>query len=79
MTEIAKKFVQVKKDRFGNMWALTKLENLAACCDMEAKRTCKEGQVMLCCSPKETTESSQMIDAGHGRSMRCDVGRVLDE
>lgn len=34
---------------------------------------------MLCYLPKNTTESTQMIDAGYGRSIRCGVGKGSDE
>ena len=38
MTEIARKILQVKKDRFGDMSVLMTLENLAARCAIEVKK-----------------------------------------
>ena len=61
------------------MWVLTTLDNLAAHCDAESKCMHNQGHVFLCHLPKATTELTQMTDADHGRSMRCGVGRGLDE
>ena len=33
----------------------------------------------LCYYPATTTESTQVIDAGLGRSVRCTVGQLLDK
>ena len=58
---------------------LTTLDNLAAHFAEEVECVCREGHVLLCCFPKNTTDSTQMTDAGCGRSVRCSVGRALDE
>ena len=79
MIEIAKKFIEVKKNKFGDIRVLMTLDNLTAHCAEDVKRVYEEGNVLLCYFPKETTGSLQMIDAGHGRSMCCSVGRCLDK
>jgi hypothetical protein len=38
----------------------------------------KEGRVFLFCFPPQVTEAIQPIDAGYGRSIRCAIGRLLD-
>ena len=39
----------------------------------------KDGRVLLFCFPPSVTEAIQPIDAGYGRSVRCAIGRLLDE
>lgn len=78
MIEIARKFADAKKAKFGNMRVLMTLDNLAAHCTKEVKRIYKEGNALLCYLLKETTGSLQMIGIGYGRSVRCSMGRTLD-
>ena len=33
----------------------------------------------MCDLPPNSTESLQLIDAGHGRSVRCHIGNELDK
>ena len=39
----------------------------------------KDNRVFLFCLPPQVTEAIQPIDAGYGRSIRCCIGRLLDE
>ena len=38
----------------------------------------KDGRVFLLCFPPNVTEAIQPIDTGYGQSMRCAIGRLLD-
>ena len=38
-----------------------------------------DNHVFLFCLPPQVTEAIQPIDAGYGRSMRCSIGRLLDD
>ena len=78
MVELAKKFVQEKKQRDGNEWVLMLCNNLAAHLVPEVKRIMGENQVLLFYFPPSMTEMIQPIDAGYGRSLRAAIGRELD-
>ena len=60
------------------MWKLLCLNNLSAHCNAEVKRVYWEGKVFLCYYPAQTSESTQAIDSGLGRSVRIEVGNLLD-
>ena len=47
-------------------------------CD-ETKKVLSDGNVFLFCLPPTVTEAIQAIDAGYGRSVRCAIGRLLNE
>jgi len=54
--------------------------NLRAHVDLDVKAGfAKDGVTLLRCFPAQCTQSIQPLDAAFGRSLRCSVGRKLDE
>ena len=75
----AKNFCDHVKKRWGDQKMLVFCDNLDAhVCDA-TKKIFADGNVFLFCLPPSVTEAVQAIDAGYGRSMRCAVGRALNE
>ena len=75
---LAKDFAQRTRSEHGEFWGLLHLDDLSAYCNAEEKRICSEGKVFFCCSPSQTTESTQAMDTGCGRSIRCVLSHLLD-
>ena len=77
----AKRFNNHILERWGkNAKALLTCDNLDAHVFQGTKDIFGEGgRVFLFCFPPAVTEAIQPIDAGYGRSIRCAIGRLLDE
>ena len=55
-------------------------DNLSAHVNPDIKAAfAKDGVTLLRCFPAQCTQSIQPLDAAFGRSLRCSVGRKLDE
>jgi hypothetical protein len=81
MARSADRFNQHIKKQWGDKAkALLVCDNLDAHIYSNNKQIIgKDGRVFLCCLPPQVTEAIQPIDAGYGRSMRCAIGRILDQ
>ena len=80
MREMATRFVEFKIEKHGhNTWIILFCDNLSAHLDDEVKEIFSAGKVFLCYFPPAMTEIIQPIDAGYGRSLRCEIGNLLDE
>lgn len=79
MKQLATHFVNHIKDRHNGLGVLLYCDNLAAHVADEVKEIFHQGNVFLCYFPPCTTESTQAIDAGIGRSIRCAIGNLLDQ
>ena len=62
--------MQHKKEKHGDAWVVLELNNLSAHV-AESVKTITDGHGFLVCFPSSEIESTQPIDAGHGRSIRC--------
>ena len=79
MNHSAQKFCDHVKQCWDEQKVLLFCDNLDAhVCD-ETKKVLSDGNVFLFCLPPTATEAIQAIDAGHGRSVRCAIGRLLNE
>ena len=80
MLELAKKFVRKKNEVHGkDKWVLLYCDNLKAHVAPDVKRIFGDNKVLLCFLPPGTTNFTQAIDAGHGRSLRTAIGHSLDK
>ena len=79
MIELAHKFVREKIKRHGDEWICLFADNLSAHLLPEVKEIFGSNQVLLIFFPPCMTEMVQPIDAGYGRSLRCAIGRELDD
>ena len=81
MAVSAKNFNDHIKDRWGeNAKALLTADNLDAHVYHRTREILAEdGRVFALFFPPSCTEAIQPIDAGHGRSIRCTIGRLLDD
>jgi hypothetical protein len=77
--EIARQFVEHKKDIHGDDWVLLFCDNLKAHVAESVKEIFGDGKVFLCYLPPNLTDALQPIDAAYGRSLRCAIGRLLDQ
>ena len=77
--EIAADVVQRKKDEHGDAWFFLALDNLSAHVAESVKNIFADENVLLARFASNATESTQPNDAGHGRSVRCRIGNVLDK
>ena len=71
MTQLAEEFVQPVRHRHNSLRCLLFYENLSAHVAKKSKRVFYKGNEFLCFYPDQTTESTQPIDAGCCRSIRC--------
>lgn len=74
----AQNFCNHVKQRWGGKKVLLFCDNLDAHVAPVTKKIYGDGNVLLCSLPPSVTESLQPIDAGYERSLRCAVGRLLD-
>ena len=79
MVDMAKAFVQHVRNKHDGLWVLLYCDNLSAHVSEIVKATFAAGKVFLCYFPPNCTESVQPIDAAYGRSMRCQIGNILDK
>ena len=80
MKKLADKFVRMKNELHGpDEWVLLFCDNLRAHVATEVKQIFGDNKVLLCFLPPGTTNFSQAIDAGYGRSLRIAVANSLDE
>ena len=81
MEQSAKNFNEHIRKRWGNnAKALALCDNLDAhICEQTKEVLGANSNVFLYCFPPAVTEAIQPIDAGYGRSVRCSIGRQLDD
>jgi hypothetical protein len=69
----------MKIQKYGEeVWLLLYCDNLSAHLNEDVKDIFRKGKVLLCYFPPAMTEIVQPIDAGYGRSLRCQLGNLLD-
>ena len=77
--ELAADFAEHKRKEYGDFRAALALDNLSAHAHDDVKKIFADGHVLLVCFESQTTESAQPIDDGHGMSVRCYIGNLLDK
>ena len=77
--EIAADFIYHKKKKHRNAWVILSLDNLSAYVAVSTKKIFTDRYVLLLYFPSNTTESTQPIDAGYSRSVRCHIINLLDK
>lgn len=75
---LARDFVAHARAKHGDAWKLMHCDNLSAHVANKVKQIFWDRQVFACFLPKETTESTQPVDAAYGRSLRCALVNMLD-
>jgi len=81
MLESATRFNDHIRQRWGECTkVLLTCDNLSAHVNPDVKAAfAKDGVTLLRCFPAQCTQFIQPLDAAFGRSLRCSVGRKLDE
>ena len=70
--ELATEFVQHKQQKHGDLWVVLTLDNLSVHVAEHSKK------ILLIYFTSQTTEHAQPIDVGHGRSIRCRTGNLVN-
>ena len=70
--------MQHKQQTHGDLWVVLTLDNLSAHVAEDVKKLFTDGHDLLIYFPFQTTESAQPIDVGHGRSVRCCTGNIIN-
>ena len=67
-----------KNRRHGDSWVVLTLDNLLAHVAEDVKKLFTDDHDLLIYFPSQTTESAQPIDVGHGMSVRCCTGNIIN-
>ena len=74
-----KKLVETFELHGADEWVILFCDNLRAHVDTYVKRIFGDNKVLLCFLPPVTTNFTQAIDDGYGRSLRIAVGNAPGE